>query len=211
MNDKVKKAKFEAYIGYYQSFMSYFGSYIRAVGVLINHVEEKESSVDTIAYPIMFLVRQCLELGLKANIRYFKKYSKVNNHVKANTHHLKPLQDAFKVHILKTIENLKNENGVIVDKGEIDEFNNYFAKLDQLTTIFDKLDKDSDAFRYPVDKKEEDSFEHSETVNILEVYELLKEVETLLAYTAAVFQKYTDYADTIEQYYREEMEKMYQP
>lgn len=90
MNEKARRAKFDAHIGHYQSFMSYFGSYKRAVDTLIKHVEVKEASVDTIAYPIMFLVRQYIELGLKANIRYFSKYSEVDNHTRGNKHFLKP-------------------------------------------------------------------------------------------------------------------------
>lgn len=207
MSEKIKNAKFEAYIGHYQSFMSYFGSYVRSVEILIKHVEEKEASVDTVAYPIMFLTRQCIELGLKANIRYFHKYSGVDNHVKGNTHHLKPLQAAFKDHVQKTIDNLKNQ-GLPVEKSEIDEFNQLFKKLDELTDIFELLDKGSDAFRYPVNKKNEKSFEHGQTINVLDVYKLLKEVETLLSYTAAVFSKYTDYVDEIEQYYNEQMRDM---
>lgn len=209
MSEKAKRAKFEAYIGHYQSFMSYFGSYKRAVDILIKHVEEKEASVDTVAYPIMFLVRQSIELGLKANIRYFSKYSEVDNHTKGNKHFLKPLQDSFKVHIEKTIKNLKDKHNIEVDKDEIKQFKEYFDKLDKLTDIFELLDKGSDAFRYPVNTKDQQSFEHSQTINVLDVIELMNEVEVLLSYTAAVFQKYTDYVDEIDRYYQEQMRDMY--
>lgn len=209
MSDRHRRSKFEAYIGHYQNFFSYLGSYKLALDILINHVDDKEGSVDTIAYPILFLARHVIELGLKANIKYFHKYSGVDNHVTGNKHYLKPLQDSFKVHIKKTIENLKIKYDVIVEKSEIAEFDKYFAQLDKLTDIFELLDKGSDAFRYPINKDGKASFGHNQTLNVLDVIELLNEVEALLSYTAAVFSRYNDYVDMIEGYYEEEIKSMY--
>ena len=75
--------------------------------------------------------------------------------------------------------------------------------------VFHLLDKNSDAFRYPVDKEQNPSFEKGERVNILDVAELLEKSMILFTHTADVFSKYTDYADEIEQYYEDLMREEY--
>jgi hypothetical protein len=161
--------------------------------------------IDLIAYPLLFIARHCMELGFKANIRFFTKYSKNDYLNKGMTHDLKTLFLGFKEHFKCTVENLRKEYGIIVTKEDITSFNDYCKEVEKLTDLFHKLDKCSDSFRYPVDKQDNKSFEMQDTINLLEVKELLEKSMILLSYTADVFAKYTDIADELLNMYEQEM------
>lgn len=70
--------------------------------------------------------------------------------------------------------------------------------MEKLNSIFHQLDKNSDAFRYPVDKKQNPSFAKGDRINVSDVNELLEKSMTLFMHTADIFAKYIDYADEIE-------------
>lgn len=207
--DKKTEDQFTAYIDYYLSFPAYLGQYKRSFDVLIQSVYKSGNHVDHLAYPILFLARHCMELGLKTNIRYFSKYSEKDDCVKVGTHNLERLFTAFKDHIKTTIKNLKDKHGIIVGKEDKKGFEELVLEVEKLNNVFHLLDKNSDAFRYPVDKEQNPSFEKGERVNILDVAELLEKSMILFTHTADVFSKYTDYADEIEQYYEDLMREEY--
>jgi len=199
--NKRTEHQFNAFIDYYLSFPSYLGCYKRSFDILLKDVLVTNSHVDYIAYPLLFLARHCMELGLKTNIRYFAKYSGKDDYVKAGTHDLENLFNAFKMHIEKTFENLKAKYGIDVDKADKKSFRDLCNEVEKLNNTFHLLDKNSDAFRYPVDKEQNPSFKNGEHISIIDVDELLEKSMTLFVYTADVFAKYTDYADEIENYY----------
>lgn len=201
--------QFNAYIDYYLSFPSYLGSYKRSFDILVKDVLITGSHVDHIAYPILFLARHCMELGLKANIRYFSKYSKKDDYVKAGTHDLENLFKAFIMHVEKTIENLKTDN-IHVEEEDKKSFKKLCKEVEKLKNIFHLIDKNSDAFRYPVDKEQNPSFKKGERINIIDVSELLEKSMTLFLYTADIFAKYTDYKDEIENQYESIMREQYE-
>jgi phage tail protein X len=209
MSTNAEKAKFTAYVGHYPTFMNYFGMYDRALDALINHVRAHEATVDSLCFPILFNLRHCIELGLKANIRYFRPYSEVDNHVNSGSHHLVDLKNAFHTHITKAIEVMKTKYGITVEAADITEFNQHFAKLEAFTDLLHQLDQYSTAFRYPVDKDKQPSFNHGDTIDVLAVCDAYTEVKTILAYTAAFFEKYTQGVDDIHAYYKEMERSMY--
>lgn len=213
MNDipdnKHTRYQFNANLGDHLSFASYFGSYERAFEALMENVYKSNHSVDLLAYPILFIARHCIELGFKTNIRYFLKYSEKDDFKKAGTHDLEKLFGAFKLHIAETIKNLYSKYGIEVDKDDIEEFNKYCEEVNKLTGIFHLLDKNSDSFRYPVDKENNKSFEHKDIINLLDVRDLYKRTSILFTHTADVFAKYTDYADEIDRMYEIEMRVYY--
>lgn len=208
--DKKTEDQFTAYIDYYLSFPAYLGQYKRSFDVLIQSVYKSGNHVDHLAYPILFLARHCMELGLKTNIRYFSEYSEKSDYVKAGTHDLEKLFFAFKDHIKITIKNLKDKHDITVDENDIKAFEELALEVEKLNNIFHLLDRNSDAFRYPVDKEQNPSFKKGETINILDVAELLEKSMTLFIHTADVFSKYTDYADEIEQFYEDLMREQYE-
>jgi len=202
--------KFTAYLDYYLEFPSYLGSYKRSFDILVENVLDKNFHIDHIAYPILFLARHCMELGFKANIRYFSKYSGKNDYVKAQTHDLEKLFQAFKMHVNDTFLNLKNNHGIVVEKDDKRSFKELCDEVDKLNNIFHQLDEASDAFRYPVDNKDKPSFEKGQRINVIDVNELLERSMLLFNHTADVFAKYTNYADELNSYYEDLMRETYE-
>ncbi|VBB45843.1 conserved hypothetical protein [uncultured Paludibacter sp.] len=208
-NDKYTKSRFNAYLGNYMNFGSYLSSYENAFNTLIDSVNTSGFHVDYLAYPILFTARHSLELGFKANIRYFAKYSKKSNFVNTDSHNLIDLFSAFKIHVRESIINLKKKYQIDVEKDDIKDFESYCKMVDDLVDKFDVLDKGSFCFRYPVDKSNKRVFQPTDIVNILDIKELFDKAMILLNHTADIFSKYTDYADYIEQSYEEEMRSTY--
>lgn len=207
--NKWNEHKFTAFIGNYLSFASYLGSYKRSFDILLNDVLVSNHHVDYLVYPLLFLARHCMELGLKTNIRYFAKYSAKDDYVKAGTHDLKNLFRAFKMHVEKTFENLKVKYGIEVDKVDKKSFKDLCNEVEKLKNTFHLFDKNSDAFRYPFVKVENPSFKKGQKINIIDVAELLEKSMTLFVHTADVFSRYTDYADEIASYYEGLMREQY--
>ncbi|MGG6231463.1 hypothetical protein [Tenacibaculum sp. SDUM215027] len=208
--NKRTEHQFNAFIDYYLSFPNYLGSYKRSFDILIKDVLVTDFHVDYIAYPILFLARHCMELGLKTNIRYFAKYSEKDDYVKAGTHDLENLFRAFKMHVDKTFETLKTKYGIEVERDDKKSFKELCEEVEKLNNTFHLLDKNSDAFRYPIDKKQNPSFKKGERINVIDIAELLEKSMTLFVHTADVFAKYTDYADEIENYYEGLMREQYE-
>lgn len=208
--NKWTEHQFNAYVDYYLSFPSYLESYKRSFDILIKDVLATKSHVDYIAYPILFLARHCMELGLKTNVRYFAKYSGKDDYVKAGTHDLENLFKSFKMHLERTFENLKEKYGIEVEKEDKKSFKDLCNEVEKLNSTFHAIDKNSDAFRYPIDKGQNPSFKKGERINIIDVAELLEKSMTLFVHTADVFAKYTDYADEIERYYEGLMREQYE-
>jgi len=202
-NEIHKRARFEAFLGNYMNFGSYLNSYHSAFDALVETVEESNGHVDYLAFPILFTARHAMELGFKANIKYFAKYSEKNDFTNSDSHSLKDLFEGFKLHVSETIDNLKTKYGVEIPKDEIEEYKKYRKIVDELVDRFDILDKGSTCFRYPVDKDNERVFQPRETVNILNIKELFEKTMTLIYHTSDLFSQYTDYVDDCENEMRE--------
>ena len=76
----------------------------------------------------------------------------------------------------------------------------YCKEVEKLTNIFHSLDRNSDSFRYPVNRDNNNSFDYKETINLLDVIELFNKSMTLLKFTTSLFEKYTILADEVECY-----------
>ena len=207
--NKRTESQFTANLNSNSSFPSYLGSYKRAFDALLENVYQSKSHVDHLVYPILFMARHCMELGFKANIQYFSKYSEKIDYVTAGTHNLENLFNAFKMHVEETFIKLKENHGIVVEKDDKKLFKVLCKKIESLNIKFHDLDKGSDAFRYPVNKNQNPSITKNITLNILDVAGLLEECMTLFIHTADLFSKYTDYADEIESYYERLMNENY--
>lgn len=206
---KYSRAKYEAYLGNYLSFGGYLGAYQNAFNVLVEDVERTDLHVDRIAYPMLFIARHCLELGFKANIQYFKRYSERVDYTNSDSHNLKDLLGGFKLHVDATVKNLKAKHDIDIDAEDWEDFKKHYEEVQKLTSIFDILDKGSFCFRYPVDVKGNKVFSFDATINLIDIKQALDKSMIMLTYTAALFSKYTDYADMIDSMYEEEMNKAY--
>jgi hypothetical protein len=187
----------------------YLSSYNNAFNTLIDFINETNLSVDYLAYPILFTARHALELGFKANIRYFTKYSKCNPIKNPNTHNLADLFTEFKLQVKSSIDKLKETFQFEDEEDDIKEFDEYCKSVDSLIDRFDVLDKGSFSFRYPVDKDNKRVFQPTDKVNILDIKELFDNAMILLYHTSDIFSKYTEYADQIEKNYEDEMMSIY--
>lgn len=203
------RAKFEAFLGNYLNFWSYLRTYHNAFNALVEDVERSNLHVDRIAYPLLFIARHSLELGFKANIRYFKKYSEKSDFTNSDSHNLKDLLGGFKLHVAATIKNLKDKYGIDIDQDDIKEFNVYCSEVEKFTNQLEIIDNGSYSFRYPVDKKNNKVFTYTDRINLLDVKEVFDKAMTLLYHTSDVFSKYMDYADMIEKAYEDEMRMAY--
>ena len=146
---------------------------------------ESNQSIDTIALPMMFLVRHYLELALKYNIEYFHEFSDLgcNDLDLQKEHKLQPLSNCFCKHF-------KN----IFDKIDIPQKKTleYFIALDELVNILNRLDKQSMSFRYSHNKKNtQKHLEGMLQINIDEIKLLLSRIEPLLVNSIDVFEDKT--------------------
>lgn len=147
---------------------------------------ESGESIDTIALPMMFLLRHYLELALKYNIGYFQEFSNLDCESI-------DLQKEHKLFLLSNCfcEHLKN----VFDKVKIhkDETFEYFIALDELVNILNRLDKQSMSFRYSHHNKK-NSQKHLDwmlQINFDEIKLLLDKLQPLLVNSIDVFEDKT--------------------
>ena len=67
INEK-REGLFKAYIGWNQSWWSYYNSYKFLVDHFVKEIELGNISIDAVSVPLLFSLRHSIELGLKANI-----------------------------------------------------------------------------------------------------------------------------------------------
>ncbi len=140
-------------------------------------------AIDTIAMPILYLIRHYLELLLKINIEYFSNYSNSNCYLtkSTDTHELKKLNEAFFHHYNRAVENIV----LNISDEEIDNVKN---ALSNIIDRLDDIDKSSQSFRYVYDKKKKRQFEKSQYIDFHELIALLEEGEKILLYSIDIFE-----------------------
>lgn len=200
-----KRWHFEAQIGFHVSYGSYLGAYQRAVDILFLEIKARNCPVNTISYPLLFLVRHSLEIGYKLNINYLSRYSGLDDKVNWDKHNLIELHQAFKTHFMAVVKELD------VDQYVVDDFNSYYSEVEKLTRTFNDLDRGSYSFRYPVDKKQKEVFKHEDTINLLDVKDLYDKALILLFHTADVLSGATDYYDYMNEMMEQELRSAYAP
>ena len=186
--NKLDLDKLKANIGHSYSDMNLVGQYENAIDILINQIIEEKHRVDTIAHPLLYLMRHSIELGLKENIKYLKKYSKLPIS-KSKTHTLSDLFLEFENHYSK----IAIENNFEIELKE--EYNKYTSDLKDVITA---LGEEASSFRYVYTNDGKKVFTNSETIN---VYELKKKYDNsliLISHTADAISPYTDYIDYLK-------------
>lgn len=169
---------------------------------------ESSKLVDTIALPMMFLMRHYLELILKYNIKYFSKFSESEymlTKIKSE-HKLEPLADAFQQHWKLVV---KKHNQKI-------DYKEYIKKFQNLIALIHQLDAYSMSFRYPHDKDNKEHFEWQDTLDIYSIKNMLEEVLPLLNHSTDVFYDQVGQHIEFEEEMMREMEReimsdMYSP
>lgn len=175
-NEKLEEIKRFSYIGMHSgSNIVYAMQYKEAFDTLYN----SKKAVDTIALPMMFLMRHYLELILKYNIKYLNEFSDTNFLIGSlnSVHSLEQLADGFKQHWNSVVQ----KHNIDIDDSQ------YILDFENLIDFLHNLDKFSMSFRYSHDKNDEKNFEHMRTLNIKEIKDSLEKVVPLLNYSINVF------------------------
>jgi hypothetical protein len=175
-------------VGHSYSDMNLVGQYENAVGILINKFIDEKHRIDTIAHPLLYLMRHSTELGLKENIKYLKKYSKLS-FLKSKTHSLSELFSEFERHFYEI---------AIKNNFETELKEEYIKYTSDLKDVIKALGEDSSSFRYIYALDGTKVFANTETINI---YELKKKYDNSLIFithTADVISPYTDYIDYLK-------------
>lgn len=193
---KLGKAAYILDIGFRPAFARYFFTYEQAINALFAEIAANKTSPNQVSFPLLYLIRHCLELGYKANINYLVQYSDKDSMAGEKTHNLVALHAAFKEHFLTVAKKSHAEPA-------IEEFNKYCEKLERLLHIFELFDKKSDAFRYPINNKGKNHFEWNDKIDLLQVKTLFDEAMVLLSFTADVLAPYTDFVDSMKEYEQE--------
>jgi len=192
MNSKIiEQGKRFSHVGMHSnSNITYAMQYKEAFDTLYN----SSKPVDTIALPMMFLMRHYLELILKSNIIYFSEFSESKSMLKKinSEHKLKPLANAFQEHWKLVVKKYKIK---------IDD-NKYIKNFKIFIELMDKLDKYSMSFRYSHDQEDDGHFEWGETLDIYSIKKALDEGLPFLNYSMDVFY------DKVGQYIELEKEMM---
>ncbi len=149
------------------------------------------NSIDTIAMPILYLLRHYLELLLKTNIQYFSKYSKSDNLIEKlnQTHELEKLKNSFFEHYKSAT---KNHSLSIT----FQEINIAKQALSELIDKLDSIDKHSHSFRYVYNNEKNKQFEDQDRqfedaiyINFHELINCLEEGEKILLYSIDIFEE----------------------
>jgi hypothetical protein len=188
--DKHLKYRMEANIGFAISDMSYMGEYENAIDIIFNFIVEKEHNIDTVATPVLYMMRHSTELGLKYNIRYLEKYSerKVPAGV-MRSHNLTNLLVEFN----QQFQALHKKYGF--DQTILDQYDGYFGKAQNMVT---ELGEDDSTFRYVQNTKANRVFSHSAKKDVLKIKKYFDETVILLTHTADVIAQHTDYEDLLK-------------
>jgi len=187
--EKLKKTKRYSHIGMHsKSNITYAMQYKTAFNILY----ESDAPVDTIALPMMFLMRHYLEVTLKYNIKYFSNFSYSDSMVSRlpNEHKLEPLANAFREHW-----------GLVVKKYKLKiDDKEYISHFQDLIKLMNEIDKYSMSFRYSHDKDNTKHFKWDEVLDIYTLKKLFDKVTPFLDYSMEVF-----YEQTAHIRYEEEM------
>jgi len=128
---------------------------------------------DGIVLPVLFLIRQCLELILKYNIRKLNEISLCNDLTTKlnNEHNLVKIHGAFIAHY---------KSAKTVKKITATEDRKYLIDLKYLVSKISILDSDSQGFRYSKNRDGKKIINSEEVYNLKEAFNLLKEISDFI-------------------------------
>ncbi len=149
--------------------------YQDAVDKLYRGVSESNETADSIALPLLFLMRQTMELGYKYTIMEICRLNGTSYNPKTDLHFLKKLHSKLK----KEFDTLW-QNDVVSDSKKA-SFDEHYEFTEIAMLWFDEIDPSGENFRYP-----QLSFTSDKKANLLEVKNKFDEAMTLLAFTVDV-------------------------
>ncbi|MBK8000644.1 MAG: hypothetical protein IPK15_18495 [Verrucomicrobia bacterium] len=177
-----------AHIGFYPSFGAYLSFYETAVRRLFELLESGKETPDSLALPMLALMRHSMELGYKFSLWELHQALGEKFDTQAYGHH-----DLAKLHaaLCDCFKRTVAHYG-LPDHVE-QSFDEYRPKTEAAMQRFAALDKLSFSFRYPFDKKTGGAnFVHQMTVDLAEIRDLYEQAMVLLRHTADVVGEYVE-------------------
>ena len=177
-----------AHVGLYQNFGAYLAFYETAVKRLFDVLQSGMETPDTLAMPILALMRHSLELGYKYSLWELHQMMSEKFDSEAYGHHnLTSLHRSLCDYFKKTFEHYGLPDNVM------DSFDEHRLKTETGMLKFSALDKASFSFRYPIDKKSGGTnFDLQTKIDLSEMRLLYDEAMILLRHTADVVGEYVD-------------------
>ena len=120
---------------YFSSNLRYYAEgYYRAANILINELKsDRENPANILVYPICFLYRHYIEIALKGII---------DQHIKLR--HMEKSEDNHDImRLFKIVTKLRKDHDI----------SGFPKKITQIMKDFYEIDRTSQSFRYPFDKK----------------------------------------------------------
>lgn len=156
----------------------YIYGYKHAAELLVEHVLNGNTGLDTLIYPILFLYRQCLELQLKSLIK--RGSSLLDSPRRAlPIHNLNTLWADCKEILEKIFDNDD-------DRRSINEIGNIVLQLSE-------VDPNAQAFRYPKDTKGNESLLGIRHINLKAVADTIGAIIDLLDGAETGISEYMQY------------------
>ena len=167
------RGKFEIRPGQYPNdLFGVFGQYVRAVEYLFEAMQRTSFSADHCSYPILYLMRHTLEVGLKANIQCISiDVYRALDKKKLSQHELGYLIDQF----VGVVENKLLES---------DDLGHFRSECSAMRELVDFMPSAS-SFRYTHERGGEPVF-RLEVFDLERLRLLFNRSQTILAYTPAV-------------------------
>ncbi len=138
------------FVGKEEKFYIYASGYRVAAEILFQNLDSKTREHDVLIYPIVFLMRQGIELLLKDII--ITSYKILGFKQGFPKHH-------SLVKLWNEVKSVQKKMHIKVDKKEI-------QAIDYLMNEFELIDPFSSAFRYPVDHKEDESLKEIRKIDL---------------------------------------------
>lgn len=155
--------------GYGDNWSRYARGYRTAADRLVAHIDEVQRDQDSLVYPILFLYRQYLELRLKHLSRDASAILDQAFEVPM-THRLLDLWRPLKAKVIE----IEKRFGMMGERTVL-------VKAEGVLAALGEIDPLSDAFRYPINSKGEQSLSSDvRYINLRHFKEQIDEVATLL-------------------------------
>jgi hypothetical protein len=175
---------FTAWVGNYPKFSTYVAFYQDAVEILFKRVSMGNETADSVAFPLLFLMRHTLELGYKYSLFHLCALnSTIFDPKNVEGHSLVKLHKR-----LGTEYHLAVGNGSLPESDK-ESFDRYYALTASSMKRFEELDASSTKTRFP-NSDESPNFVPGTTVNLLELKNEFDDAMILLTTMADVIDQY---------------------
>jgi hypothetical protein len=172
---------------FFRDFGSYLFSYEQGVELLYNEVASGKQTAEAVGPPLVFLMRQSLELGYKFTVSELYRLSgsdygpyALNKSLNKFKHSLSGWHGELKDAYEKVAERFS------LSDDERDDFAKHYERTQLGMQEFERLDMGSFNFRFPTDMKGKLIWSHEATVDLLALKNQFDESMILLRHTVDV-------------------------